>query len=250
MRRLTLFTLILMIIIMPNLALPATATHDCTAEAITEATTRIFSDYEAALVTEDAPEAALQALIDDLTALERDCTRPLIPTLSQDAARALVADLRAGGYVIYVRHTETDRSQSDTDLTRCDGQRNLTQQGREDALMIRDAYQNMAIPVSRIITTEYCRVRETAALAFGVADIIPRAALTATLPDLLGTAPPDGTNTIIVAHIGTLNSTVGLADLFDEGDAFVYRPSGDGEFEYVARIGLEDWRVLGDVGAE
>ncbi len=154
--------------------------------------------------------------------------------------------LNEGGYVLYVRHTHTDRSRNDTDVRfgQCDQQRVLSEQGQEEALMIRTAYKQLALPVDLLISTQYCRTLETAVLAFGVPHVISRGDLSASLTQLLATQPPAGTNTIIVAHIGTLQNAIGLDDVFEEGDTLIYRPNGDGTFEFAGRIGLNDWPVL------
>ena len=158
----------------------------------------------------------------------------------------LLEALQAGGYVIYVRHTHTDRSRGDTDVSlgSCDTQRILSEQGREEALFIRNAYQQLNLSVGELISTQYCRTLETAILAFGVPQVISREALHATLPERLATEPEAGSNTIIVAHIGTIRDRVGLPDTFEEGDSFVFRPTGNGRFEFVGRIGLYDWPIM------
>ena len=102
----------------------------------------------------------------------------------------LLENLWNGGYILYVRHTHTDRSRGDTDLTSCDGQRILSEQGREEALMIRPYFAQLQIPVDRLYSTEYCRVRETAVLAFGVPDIIIREELFDMMPEHHFTTPP------------------------------------------------------------
>ena len=55
----------------------------------------------------------------------------------QPSSETLVQDLRKGGYVIVVRHMNTDPNQADTDtshLENCTAQRQLTQAGRDDAV--------------------------------------------------------------------------------------------------------------------
>ena len=126
-------------------------------------------------------------------------------------------------------------------------QRNLSDLGRDQARAIHAEYVVVDIPVSRLISTEYCRTHETAVLAFGQPEIITRVDLTAQLVELLGMQPESGTNWIIVAHIGTLEGAVGLPTTFEEGDSLIYRPTGDGEFEFHARIGLNDWSLLAEI---
>ncbi|VAW32068.1 hypothetical protein MNBD_CHLOROFLEXI01-885 [hydrothermal vent metagenome] len=174
------------------------------------------------------------------------CSSALVDLTPPDELADLLNKLQSGGYVVYVRHTHTDRSRGDDDvrLGMCDQQRVLSDQGRDEALLIRNAYQQLDLPVSLLVSTQYCRTLETAVLAFGVPRVILRTDLHATLTDWLATEPEAGTNTFIVAHIGTIRDRVGLDDTFEEGDSLIYRPTDGGGFEYVGRIGLYDWSVL------
>ena len=174
------------------------------------------------------------------------CNAAAFELSAPDELADLLDKLQSGGYIIYVRHTHTDRSRGDDDVSlgMCDTQRILSDQGRDEAILIRNAYQILDLPVDKIVSTQYCRTLETAVLAFGVPRVVSRTDLHATLTERLATEPEVGTNTIIVAHIGTIRDRVGLADTFEEGDSLVYRPNGDGGFEFVGRIGLYDWPVL------
>ena len=169
-------------------------------------------------------------------------------TTDRETLADLLSKLQGGGYVLYVRHTHTDRSRGDTDVSlgQCDQQRILSERGREEALDIREAYKQIGLPVDEIISTQYCRTLETAVLAFGVPKVISRRDLTAILPEVLATEPAAGSNTIVVAHIGTLRDRVGLDDVFDEGDTLIFRPNGNA-FDFAGRIGLHDWPVLADL---
>lgn len=165
---------------------------------------------------------------------------------------SLLNKLYEGGYVIYVRHTHTDRSRGDTDVSlgSCETQRILSERGRDEALMIRNAYDQLELPISKITSTQYCRTLETAILAFDVPFVVSRTELRETLGEVLATEPESGTNTIVVAHIGTLRNWRDLDDTFEEGDSFVYRPTGDGNYEFVGRIGLYDWPVMAALNQE
>ena len=177
------------------------------------------------------------------------CGPAAVETTDQDQLANLLGKLKSGGFVIYVRHTHTDRSRGDTDVSlgQCDQQRILSDRGRDEALFIRNAYQKLDLPVSRLVSTQYCRTLETAILAFGVPEVVLRSDLSDTLVDYLATAPEPGTNTIIVAHIGTIRNAIGLDDTFEEGDSLVYRPDGSGGFDYIGRIGLYDWPLLAKI---
>lgn len=211
---------------------------------------RAFGDYQNSRALEADAVAVLTDWLSDVTA---DLAVACNPSITETTDPALLADLleklNGGGYVIYVRHTHTDRSRGDTDVSlgNCDQQRILSDRGRDEALFIRNVYQQLDLPVDRLISTQYCRTLETAILAFGVPEVVLRSDLSDTLTDYLATEPEGGTNTIIVAHIGTIRNAIGLDDTFEEGDSLVYRPDGSGGFDYVGRIGLYDWPILAEI---
>ncbi len=202
-----------------------------------------FADFQA----QDDALLDLNSWVNGITAqISAECNGDLFELSDPAELADLLAKLYDGGYVIYVRHTHTDRSRGDTDVSlgSCETQRILSERGRDEALMIRNAYDQLDLPIGQIISTQYCRTLETAILAFDVPFVVSRTDLTESLPEVLATAPEPGTNTIIVAHIGTLRQTRDLDDTFDEGDSLVYRPTGNGEYEFVGRIGLYDWPVM------
>src|SRR5258705_12212151 len=95
-----------------------------------------------ALVAVAAP-ALPQASAPAPVTAENDA-RPLL------AGRALVTALRAGGYVLYLRHTSTDFGENDermTDYADCKSQRNLTDAGRTEARDIGAALRELQVPV-------------------------------------------------------------------------------------------------------
>ena len=170
----------------------------------------------------------------------------------------LVEDLQDGGYIVYIRHTATDMSQEDThktDVSRCDGMRNLTDTGREQARELGRAFRELEIPVDAVFASEYCRTRETAQLAFGDFQREPRltgfpppnprgpyeARILAT-QELLGSPPPDGTNTVLVAHVRNLEAAAELE--IDEGDTAVFQPFGGSRFRYLGRVPVSAWPQL------
>src|SRR5258708_31801027 len=85
---------------------------------------------------------------------------------------SLLAKLREGGYVLYMRHTSTDFSQNDTSsrsFEDCANQRNLTDKGRDEARAIGQHIKRLRIPVGTVLASPFCRTMETARLAFGKA---------------------------------------------------------------------------------
>jgi len=86
------------------------------------------------------------------------------------AGSALLAALRKGGYVLYLRHASTDFGQNDEAMTSfddCSSQRNLTDQGRAEARAIGVAVTALHIPADPVLASPFCRTLETARLVFG-----------------------------------------------------------------------------------
>ncbi|MFK7802586.1 MAG: hypothetical protein AB8G95_13210 [Anaerolineae bacterium] len=211
-----------------------------------------FVAYQANRADGAESVAELTDWLSDVSAdLAVACNPSVTETTDPEQLADLLIKLQDGGYVIYVRHTHTDRSRGDDDVSfgQCDQQRILSDRGRNEALFIRNAYKQLNLPVSRLISTQYCRTLETAVLAFGVPELVLRSDLSDSLPDYLAAEPEAGTNVMIVAHIGTIRNAIGLDDTFEEGDSLVYRPVGDGGFDYVGRIGLYDWPILAELNA-
>jgi hypothetical protein len=171
----------------------------------------------------------------------------------------LLSELRKGGYVIYFRHTSTDfsrddsRSKSDDD---CDNQRPLTDTGREEARQIGAAIRALQIPVEKVLASPRCRTMETAMLAFGRAEkasevrggpATPASAdRYADLRRLLSTPVKPAANVVISSHGNPFYATAG-APYLAEGEAAVVRPLGK-DFEIVARVRHDAWRMLQDPG--
>jgi phosphohistidine phosphatase SixA len=85
------------------------------------------------------------------------------------AARADVGfdRLRAGGLVVLMRHARTLPGTGDPPdfrLADCSTQRNLGEQGREQARRIGARLRAERVPFGRVLTSAWCRCRETAEL--------------------------------------------------------------------------------------
>ena len=93
----------------------------------------------------------------------------------------LLAQIRQGGFVLYLRHGATDSSRADrapqVDLNDCSTQRLLSDAGRKQARELGFILQRAQIPVGEVIHSPMCRARESAQLTF------------ATHPDLLRSEP-------------------------------------------------------------
>jgi phosphohistidine phosphatase SixA len=127
---------------------------------------------------------------------------------------AWVATLRAGGFVLYMRHAITDRSQVDTGrLGDRAGQRNLSAAGVAQARALAEAMARLRIPLRPIRSSPVFRAVETAqAMARGapvdvtmdlVADDYTAdvAGAIASARRAMGTASPPASNALLVGHI-------------------------------------------------
>lgn len=175
-------------------------------------------------------------------------------SLPAAADRALLAALRAGGQVLYLRHFETNPDQADTDPLNLDNiaaQRQLTDAGRQHAVALGQALHELRVPVGAILCSRFYRAQESAALlGYGAAQptadvseggqvVTPREnqRRAQALRQLLSTPPPAGQNILIVSHRPNLHDAAGkeFGDLA-EGEIAVFAPLGEGRFRLVARI--------------
>ena len=169
----------------------------------------------------------------------------------------ILAALRAGGYVIYFRHADTDHSRQDqpsVNLNDCTTQRVLGEKGRQNSRAIGATIRALDVPIGPVLASPLCRTAETAMLAFGSAeklmatrdggpDPVGSPGRYAALHALLSTAPPGGENMAIVGHGYPYYALIGEGQMLEEGEAAILRPHGT-SFEEVARLGLKEWRQL------
>ena len=176
---------------------------------------------------------------------------------------ALVQSLRKGGYNIYFRHAASDWSQNDQvskegDWTSCDPgkMRQLTEAGRKTASTVGEAIRALQIPIGQVFASPYCRTVETARnMKLGpvekTTDIMNMrvaehfggtSAIAARTQRRLSMRPQAKTNTVLVAHGNVL---VTATDVYpQEAEAIVFRPEGNGNWTFMARISPQEWARL------
>ena len=172
----------------------------------------------------------------------------------------IVERLREGGYVLYMRHASTDFSQNDARMTSyedCASQRNLSDEGRQEARDIGAHVRRLAIPIGEVLASPYCRTMETARLAFGKAQATndvrggpvrsddPKRY--EPLKKLLSSQVKKGQNRVISSHGNPFQAVAGSPYLA-EGEIAVVRPEGGMRFRVVARIRPQDWSGLRAAG--
>jgi broad specificity phosphatase PhoE len=161
--------------------------------------------------------------------------------------------------VVVFRHAATDTGMDTTDdLSDCSRQRNLNAEGRQQSREIGAAFEQLDIPVGRVLASPFCRTRDTARIAFG--RMQPSRALLSVeffasrregrrkgLRRLLKAEPPDGTNTVLVSHGSAIFEATGRDP--EEGEAVIVEPgSGRRGFAVVAAVTAGEWgRRNGDI---
>jgi phosphohistidine phosphatase SixA len=171
---------------------------------------------------------------------------------------ALASAMKRGGLVLVVRHAATDLSKPDQDrvvLSDCRTQRNLSAQGRADARTIGRGVRRLKLRIGAVLSSPFCRTKETARLAFGRFTVSPALLNTIVAEHdarwrrqiraarrLLGTKPGPGTLTVLVTHGSVVGDTTGHT--LEEGETLVFRPLGSSRFRLLGRILPREWRTL------
>ncbi len=171
------------------------------------------------------------------------------------AGRELGEALRRGGFVIFFRHGAADTSEQPGTLValppglrNCNGpQRPLTARGITEMRAVGAAFRVLGLPVGPVLASPACRSIETAWYAFGRVDglepeLLQTRGAPATVRRLLATAPPPGTNAVVVGHVTNTLAAVDLSP--EEGEALVFAPGPGGVARLVARVPVDGWSSL------
>jgi phosphohistidine phosphatase SixA len=177
----------------------------------------------------------------------------------------LLPELKQGGYILVVRHVETDDSQKDVypfvfdDMTK---QRQLSEAGRKVAREMGGAMKALGIRLGEVYTSKLNRAIETGSLLSGtdgnpVSELTDSGAGSASamanpsgsnskagtaIRGLVNKAPAVGTNNLLVTHKTNIADAFGksFSDV-KEGEALVYKPDPSGLPKFVGRIRADEW---------
>jgi phosphohistidine phosphatase SixA len=154
------------------------------------------------------------------------------------ATEAGWALLRDGEHVVLLRHAMAPGAADpgNFDIGKCSTQRNLSDRGKQQARKIGALFAARAAPTERVLTSRYCRTKETARLAFGGAEefapLDPPAvdekarkeqieAILQQVRDYSGSG-----NLVLVTHLETIEALTG--ESAREGEAVIVSPNDDG----------------------
>ena len=158
----------------------------------------------------------------------------------------LATALRDGGVALVMRHAKTETATDEKEfLGDCSRQRNLSEEGREQARAIGRDIEAFGVPVDEVRASPLCRAKETADLAFGHSMIdktLVSPGVTGTIEDddrriaelKEMTSAPAGKVTVLVTHTGNIGGAFDQS--VEEGDALAFR---DGNLLGVVKPG--DW---------
>ncbi len=174
------------------------------------------------------------------------------------SGKALLEDLRKGGYIVYFRHTKTlPEHEHEARMQRegkwrvedCSTQRNLSEAGINEANDQRDWVARLGIPFGRVYSSSACRARihaERVARGIEFLEVLTpsrSAEKGLVLRKMLNTAPAPGTNTFMFAHGGILWTATDYDSV--ESETFIFRPAAaDKPPVLVASIKIADWARL------
>jgi phosphohistidine phosphatase SixA len=176
----------------------------------------------------------------------------------------LVTALRAGGYVILMRHASSPGQPPDSTHAAAENiqqERQLDDLGRASAQAMGEALRRLRIPIGAVLSSPTYRALETVKLAqlgepilfaelgdSGQGGTGPDSERARWLRAEIAMPPGAQRNTVIVTHYpNIIEACPGRADGLAEGEALILYPDAKGSAHLVARVKIDDWARL--VGA-
>ncbi|MCU0832122.1 MAG: histidine phosphatase family protein [Rhizobiaceae bacterium] len=164
------------------------------------------------------------------------------------ATEAAWSKLANGGHTILLRHAIAPGTGDPAGfkLDDCSTQRNLSAEGRTQAQRIGARIAARGIRIERVLTSQWCRARDTATLAFGRTPISEEPALNSFFSDR--STEPQQTeavrklivefngagNQVMVTHQVNITALTGIVPR--EGEAVIVDANPDGSLAVIGRI--------------
>lgn len=174
------------------------------------------------------------------------------------ATPQLVSDLKQGGYVIYMRHGNTDNSRPDrvpnVDLNDCNTQRVLNEEGVSVTKQVGEYVRTAGVPIGDVFASPMCRAKNSALNAFGRYTLEPAIMYTGGMTtaqkkpvldktrELISQPIEKGLNRILVAHAPNMMDLMGYFP--SEATLVIFKPKGNNQFDYLGSIRPQDWPDL------
>ena len=92
----------------------------------------------------------------------------IISPVKADLNQNIISELKKGGKIIFIRHAYAPGGgdPNNFDLNDCNTQRNLNNDGRLQSKKIGDFFKKNKISIKKVYSSEWCRCKETASIAF------------------------------------------------------------------------------------
>ncbi|MCW9030869.1 MAG: histidine phosphatase family protein [Gammaproteobacteria bacterium] len=180
--------------------------------------------------------------------LSKEVTSEILP------AHKLIKALQSGGHIIYVRHGPTNHNEKDQysdDFENCSSQRNLSKQGRAIVTKIGATVRALKIPVGDVLSSPYCRCKDTAKLIFGHFQVEPGLQFSISkneeeakqlgqqLHKMMMNSGVDASNRVFVGHTANLKDGLGIWPK-PEGVMVVFKKKGK-DIIYKGMITPDAW---------
>ena len=90
------------------------------------------------------------------------------PSVKADSKKTLIDELQNGGKLIFIRHAYAPGGgdPDNFDINDCTTQRNLSDSGRIQSQKIGNFFEENNISIGKVYSSEWCRCKETASIAF------------------------------------------------------------------------------------
>lgn len=199
--------------------------------------------------TRGVPVAVLFALLGAALIAALASTVTAAPATAADRG-GIWQELREGrGYAVLLRHALAPGTGDPPGfrLGDCSTQRNLSPQGRRQAIAIGAEWRRERLPIDRVLTSRWCRARDTARLlavgkvtayrpfdsSFTVSAAVA-ARRTATVRDLLASHRGRPGVLVLVGHQVNITDLTGVVPA--SGEAVVVKVDGDGAVRVVGAL--------------
>ena len=171
----------------------------------------------------------------------------MITELAAGEEKALWDAVRSGGHVVLIRHAIAPGTGDPPEFTLgdCDTQRNLSEEGRNQAVRIGDQFRTNGIGSASVYSSQWCRCLETAKLLeLGPVNELPvlnsfflryelRDPQTRILEEWLAGQDP-GRPLVLVTHQVNISALTGV--FASSGEMVVIRRNGTGKLSVVGTI--------------